>query len=52
MTIFAQIYIDEDVDILVATLLIARGLVVLKRKGYPELFASMESVNLSLHENI
>jgi superfamily II DNA/RNA helicase len=26
MTIFAQIYIDEDVDILVATLLIARGL--------------------------
>jgi len=26
MTIFAQSYIDEDVDILVATLLIARGL--------------------------
>ena len=26
MTIFAQVYIDEDVDILVATLLIARGL--------------------------
>lgn len=25
MTIFAQVYIDEDVDILVATLLLARG---------------------------
>lgn len=25
MTIFAQIYVDEDVDILVATLLLARG---------------------------
>jgi len=26
MTIFAQIYVDEDVDILVATLLLARGI--------------------------
>ncbi|RCJ36708.1 hypothetical protein A6769_14470 [Nostoc punctiforme NIES-2108] len=25
MTIFAQVYIDEDVDVLVATLLLARG---------------------------
>ncbi len=27
-------------------------LVVLKRKGYPELSASMDSMNLALHENI
>jgi predicted nuclease of predicted toxin-antitoxin system len=26
MTIFAQVYVDEDVDILVATLLLARGI--------------------------
>ena len=26
MTIFARVYVDEDVDILVATLLLARGL--------------------------
>ncbi len=26
MTIFAQVYVDEDVDVLVATLLLARGL--------------------------
>jgi hypothetical protein len=25
MTIFAQVYIDEDVDVLVGTLLLARG---------------------------
>jgi hypothetical protein len=25
MTIFAQVYIDQDVDVLVATLLLARG---------------------------
>ncbi len=27
MTIFAQVYVDEDVDVLVATLLLARGLI-------------------------
>ncbi len=26
MTIFARVYVDEDVDILVSTLLLARGL--------------------------
>lgn len=26
MTIFAQVYVDEDVDILIATLLLARGI--------------------------